>query len=44
MTAQAMEGQDQMRTVLKSIAMSDPFVHKNTLATTVPEKKAHSEK
>ena len=44
MTAQAMKGQDQMRAVLKSIAMSDPFVHKNTLATTVSEKKAHSEK
>ncbi|MDC0218555.1 DUF1592 domain-containing protein [Verrucomicrobia bacterium] len=44
MTAQAMKGQDQMRAVLKSIAMSDPFLHKNTFASTVPEKKAHSEK
>ena len=44
MTAQAMKGQDQMRAVLKSIAMSEPFLHKNTLAATVPEKKSHSEK
>jgi hypothetical protein len=44
MTAQAMKGQDQMRAVLKSIALSEPFLHKNTLASPVPEKKAHSEK
>ena len=44
MTAQAMKGQDQMRAVLKSIAMSEPFLHKNTLVPAVPEKKAHSEK
>ena len=44
MTAQAMKGQDQMRAVLKSIAMSEPFLHKNTLASAVAEKKAHSEK
>ena len=44
MTAQAIKGQDQMRAVLKSIAMSEPFLHKNTLASAVPEKKAHSEK
>ena len=44
MTAKAMKGQDQMRAVLKSIAMSEPFLHKNTLAATVPEKKSHSEK
>ncbi|MFT5856411.1 MAG: hypothetical protein ACI8XO_003665, partial [Verrucomicrobiales bacterium] len=31
MTAAAMAGQDQMRAVLKSIAMSEPFLHKNTL-------------
>ena len=30
MTAQTMEGKDQMRTVLKRIAMSEPFLHKNT--------------
>ena len=29
MTAQAMAGKDQMRTVLKSVAMSAPFLHKN---------------
>jgi hypothetical protein len=29
MTATAMAGKDQMRAVLKSIAMSDPFLHKN---------------
>jgi hypothetical protein len=28
--AKAMTGKDQMRAVLKSIAMSDPFLHKNT--------------
>ncbi|MFP6872515.1 MAG: DUF1592 domain-containing protein [Verrucomicrobiales bacterium] len=41
LTAGAMAGQDQMRTVLKSIAMSKPFLHKNTLATIDSEKKAH---
>ena len=30
-TARAMAGQDQMRTFLKNIAMSEPFLHKNTL-------------
>ena len=30
MTAKSMAGQDQMRTVLKSVAMSEPFLHKNT--------------
>ena len=30
MTAQAMEGQDQLRAILKRIAMSEPFLHKNT--------------
>jgi len=30
MTDRAMKGQDQMRAVLKSIAMSEPFLHKNT--------------
>ncbi len=29
-TASAMAGKDQMRTVLESIAMSEPFLHKNT--------------
>ena len=32
MTAKAMAGVDQMRIVLRSIAMSEPFLHKNTLA------------
>ena len=30
MTAKAVAGQDQMRSVLKRIAMSAPFLHKNT--------------
>ena len=30
MTAIAMAGQDQMRAVLKSVAMSEPFLHKNS--------------
>lgn len=30
MTVKAMSGQDQMRAVLKSVAMSGPFLHKNT--------------
>ena len=30
MTAQTMEGKGQMRTILKRIAMSEPFLHKNT--------------
>lgn len=34
-TAKAMDNQDQMRTVLKNIAMSEPFLHKNTLDATV---------
>jgi hypothetical protein len=29
MTAKAMAGKDQFRAVLKSIAMSEPFLHKN---------------
>jgi hypothetical protein len=29
MTAKAMAGKDQMRAVLKSVAMSEPFLHKN---------------
>ena len=28
-TAKAMSGQDSMRTILKNIAMSEPFLHKN---------------
>ena len=30
MTSKAMEGKDRMRAVLKSVAMSDPFLYKNT--------------
>ena len=30
MTTKAMAGADQMRAVLKSVAMSEPFLHKNT--------------
>jgi hypothetical protein len=30
MTARAMAGEDKMRDVLKSVAMSEPFLHKNT--------------
>ena len=30
MTTQAMAGKDQLRAVLKSVAMSEPFLHKNT--------------
>lgn len=30
MTARAMAGHDQLRSVLKSVAMSEPFLHKNT--------------
>jgi hypothetical protein len=29
MTAKALAGKDQMRAVLKSVAMSEPFLHKN---------------
>ena len=39
MTAGAMAGKDQMRVVLKGIAMSAPFLHKNTLVAGVPAKK-----
>ncbi len=42
MTAQAIAGQDQMRAVLKSVAMSAPFLHKSTQSSagpdTVPDK------
>lgn len=40
-TAEAMAGGDQMRAVLKNIAMSEPFLHKNTLMPATPEKNAH---
>ena len=31
MSAQAVAGQDQLRSVLKAVALSEPFLHKNTL-------------
>jgi hypothetical protein len=40
----ALAGQDQLRVVLKSIAMSEPFLHKNTLVDVVPGKKESTEK
>ena len=40
-TTEAMAGGDQMRAVLKNIAMSEPFLHKNTLMPATPEKNAH---
>jgi hypothetical protein len=38
LTAQAVQGQDQMRTLLKAIAMSEPFLHKSTLAPPAPRR------
>ena len=32
MAAKALQGQDEMRSVLKSIAMSEPFLHKNIVS------------
>ena len=43
MTAQAMKGQDQMRAILKRIAMSEPFLHKNIFGP-APDKNAREEK
>ena len=40
-TARAMAGKDQMRTGLEGIAMSDPFLHKNTLGP-APARKRRS--
>ena len=40
-TTEAMAGGDQMRAVLKNIAMCEPFLHKNTLTPATPEKKVH---
>ena len=41
LTAQAVQGQDQMRTLLKAIAMSEPFLHKSTLAPVAPRRTAN---
>ena len=38
MTATAMAGNDQMRSVLKSVATSEPFLHKNIQGPLGPEK------
>ena len=38
MTAKAMAGKDQMRAMLKSVAMSEPFLHKNTRGPVVDNK------
>ena len=38
MTVKAVAGQDQLRAVLKSVAMSDPFLHKNTRKPAVVSK------
>ena len=42
MTAKAMAGKDQMRAVLKSIAMSEPFLHKNTRDPTKTDTKQNN--
>ena len=36
MTAKALAGEDQMRAVLKSVAMSEPFLHKNMRGSAGP--------
>ena len=41
LTAQAVQGQDQMRTLLKGIAMSEPFLHKSTLAPPAPRRQTN---
>jgi hypothetical protein len=40
--SRAIAGKDRMRTVLKGIAMSQPFLHKNTLESMPPEKNPHA--
>ena len=40
--SRAIAGKDQMRTLLKGIAMSQPFLHKNTLEPMPPEKNPHA--
>jgi hypothetical protein len=42
MTEKAAAGQDQMRAVLKSVAMSEPFLHKNTLESATPKDNSHA--
>ncbi len=41
MTSRALAGEDQMRAVLKNIAMSQPFLHKNTIAPVAANKHSH---
>ena len=43
-TENAMAGKDQMRFVLKSIAMSEPFLHKNTRIPVVQNESARQRK
>jgi hypothetical protein len=44
MTAKAMAGKDQMRAVLKSVAMSEPFLHKSTRDPAEPHRKTNVRK
>ena len=44
LTSRALAGQDQLRVVLKGIAMSEPFLHKNTRLEILPGKKENTEK
>ncbi len=44
LTSRALAGKDQLRVVLKGIAMSEPFLHKNTRLELLPEKKENTEK
>jgi hypothetical protein len=44
MTKKAMSGKDQMRAVLKSVAMSEPFLHKNVRGSAEPTGKVKSSK
>ncbi|MEM7235637.1 MAG: DUF1585 domain-containing protein, partial [Planctomycetota bacterium] len=40
MTNRALAGKDQMRAVLKSVAMSEPFLHKNVRSAAEPKPQA----
>ena len=44
LTTRALAGQDQLRVVLKGIAMSEPFLHKNTFLKPVAGNKKNTEK
>lgn len=43
MTTKALAGEDQMRAVLKSVATSEPFLHKNTHALAGPDEKPNNQ-